>query len=114
MNHIVLGSFVPFMVAAIIYVRRRCRASLALLVGAPLYIVLGSVWAVVPDLPRLVGNHELYSRLSQDPRCNIFLFHYALDSTEADSSWWFVPFVAMAVAVLLAAWRELWLLERHA
>ena len=111
MNQIVIGAAASFCVAAVIYLCRRCRAGMALLVGAPLFMALGSLWAVVPDLPRLWGDHQLYSRLSHDPRMNIFLFHYAIDQTESDSSWWFVLFVAMVGALIFVAWRELALRE---
>ncbi len=112
MNQILLGATPPFLIAAVIYVARRRRASLCMLVAAPIAMLLSSVWAVVPDIPRLLGMSDLYVRLARDSRCNIFWWHYSIDNAETDSRWYAVGIVLMAAAMLYVAWRELALLER--
>jgi hypothetical protein len=114
MNQIVIGASLPFLIAAVIYVRNGLRAGRGLLVGTPLFMLLGALWAVVPDLPRLWQNKALYDRLARDPRMNVFFFHYSIDQMESYSAWWFVAFMLMAAALLAMAWRELQLAEKRA
>ena len=61
----------------------------------------------------LNGGRSLYDRLSRDPRCNMFFWHYRIDLTETESTWYAVGFVLLFVAVILAAWRELYLAEKE-
>ena len=111
MNQMLLGSAIPFVVIALWYAARRGRASLPLLIGAPLWMGLGALWAVVPDLPRLIGAHDLYHRLAKDPRTDIFFWHYTIDRIETDSSLYHVGLIVMGLLLLAAAWRELSLRE---
>ena len=107
MNQIVLGASIPFAIALLIYLCRRGRGELWFFVTVPILMGLGAVWAVVPDIPRLLGNQELYFKWMRDPRTNIFFFHYTIDQTESDSPWWGLAFLAMATALMLAALRKL-------
>ena len=107
MDQLALGAFIPFALIAAAYARRRCRASFAMLLLTPALMAMGAVWAVVPDIPRLLGWHDLYMRLASDPRCDIFFWHYTIDQIEQVSSWYAVAVVAMLAALLMAAWREL-------
>ncbi len=107
MNQIVIGAAGPFLVAILIYAFRRGRAGMPFLVLTPIAMLLGTLWATAPDLPRLIGRKDLYDRLARDPRTNIFLFHYTIDQTETDSAWWVVAFLAMVASLMLIAWREL-------
>jgi len=111
MNQIVIGAAVPFLIAIVIYAAKRFRAGRGLLIGAPLFMLLGAVWAVVPDLPRLWGDHALYDRLARDPRMNLFFMHYTIDQIETYSGWWFALALGMAAALLFMAWRELKMAE---
>lgn len=111
MNQLLLGASIPFAVAACVYVARRARASLPLLVATPCAMAALAVWAVAPDLPRLVGLHRLYLKLAADPRIDIFLWHYTIDAMEIDSPAYGVGLAALAAALLAAAWRELRLRE---
>ena len=119
MNHMLFGALVPFVIAFIIYARRRFRASLRLLVFTPLAMIVSAVWAIVPDIPRLLGMQKLYLELSVDSRMNVFLFHHYLDQIEDTSavwmmsSWIMVVVVALAAALFVAVLRELWLTERE-
>ena len=113
MNHLLLGAAIPFVFGALIYALRRCRASFRMLILIPLAMAVSMLWAVAPDLPRLFGFHSLSSRLALDPRCNIFFWHYRIDLTETESPWHTVGFVLLFVAVVLAAWRELYLTEKE-
>ena len=107
MNQVLLGASFPFVVLALIYGLRGGRAGLGMLILGPIVTGMSAVWAVAPDLPRLFGMHDLYMRLSFDPRCNIFYWHYTIDQIEGDSPWYAVGLVLMAAAFLYAAWREL-------
>ncbi|MDT8390801.1 MAG: hypothetical protein RRC34_09875 [Lentisphaeria bacterium] len=111
MNHISIASAVPFTVALIIFLFRR-KAGLVWLVLTPLVMGLCSLWAVVPDLPRLWKDMALYHRLNMDPRCNMFFFHHSIDGTESDSSWWGALVAVMAGTLLFIAWRDLHRLEK--
>ena len=113
MNQVVLGAAVPLLIAGIVYLSRRCRASLEFLLLTPLFMALGGIWAVVPDLPRVFGNHALYDRLAKNPACDVFLFHYTIDQKEIDSPWWLLGLLAIGGSLLFAAIRELWLAERR-
>lgn len=111
MNQLALGASFPFVVAAIIYARRKFRCSMRMLVLTPLLMGLAALWAVIPDIPRLMGREALYHRLARDPRADIFFWHYSIDLAEADSPLYSVILVMMFVCVFAAAWRELRLLE---
>jgi hypothetical protein len=106
MNHIAIASAAPFCIALIIFLFRK-RAGLLWLTVTPLMMILASVWAVVPDLPRLFGDKTLYNRLNLDPRCNIFFYHHSIDQWETDSPWWGALVSICAGALLWIAWREL-------
>lgn len=112
MNQLILGAAAPFLVSAILYASARFRASMRWLVLCPLLMIAGALWAVVPDMPRLLGMSSLYSRLARAPWTDIFFFHYTIDRTEIDSPLYVVGAVTMACCLLLAAWRELALRER--
>ena len=112
MNQVILGAAAPFLLALLIYLVRRMRAGNWWLVLTPLLMVMGSVWAVLPDIPRLLGMRDLYFRLAEDPRTDIFLFHYTIDRIEIDTPWWGALFVLMAGTMLAIAWRELRRCER--
>ena len=112
MNQILLGALLPFVVAAARYARRRCRASPLMLTLTPVFMAAGALYAIIPDLPRLFGHERLYLRLSQDPRMNVFLWHYTIDRIEVDSSLYHTAMIVMFLTLVAAAWRELYLLER--
>jgi hypothetical protein len=107
MNQVVIGASIPFLVGLIVYAFKRGRPPLIFLAAWPLAMAAGSLWAVLPDIPRLLGNQKLYLRLLDDPRTNIFFFHYTIDRTETDTPWWIPVFLLMALAVWLIAWIEL-------
>ena len=111
MNHALLGAAIPFLLAAFVYAWRGGRAGLPTLIGMPLLMAAGALWASAPDLPRVLGMHELYLRLSVDPRMNLFLWHYRIDQIETESRGYAVGIVVLAAGVLAAAWRELRRLE---
>jgi hypothetical protein len=102
---------IPFLIAAIVYVRRRCRASLPLLIWTPFCMMLGSVWAIFPDIPRLIGRMDLYLDLKRSPRTDIFLWHYTIDLGEQESIWYTVGVVVLLGCLVFVAWRELHLSE---
>ena len=107
MNQVLLGLFIPYTVAALIYTARRGRASIRMLILFPLVMLAGSLWAIAPDIPRILRNDALYDRLSRDPRCNIFFMHYTIDQMECDSPWYTAIFMLVIASLLYAAWREL-------
>jgi hypothetical protein len=107
MHQFLLGASFPFVIGLIVYGLRRCRAGPAWLIIVPLLSVLCGVWAIIPDIPRLLGWSSLYVRLAQDPRINIFFWHYTIDLIERDWSGYRVGFVVLLAAFLAIAWREL-------
>lgn len=107
MNQLLLGASIPFAIACVWYCCRRFRAGFVMLVMTPLWMLIGALWAVAPDLPRLFGRHALYDRLSRDPRMDIFFWHYTIDQMESDSSLYHVGLIVMGILLLAAAWREL-------
>lgn len=107
MNQLLLGASIPFLAAGVLYALRRGRASLALLCLTPCAMAATAVWAVVPDLPRLIGMHGLYHRLANDPRMDVFLWHHTIDAIEFDSPWYGAGLAALGALVMLAAWKEL-------
>jgi hypothetical protein len=111
MNQIALGSSIPFLLFVLFYLARGRRAPFALLLLTPALMALGALWAVVPDIPRLLGYRDLYLRWMRDPRMDIFFFHHTIDNLESDSPWWGGVVVAMALVLLLIALRELHLAE---
>jgi hypothetical protein len=112
MNQIDLGASIPFAVAVLVYLVRRGRAGLGMLILTPVAMAAGALWAIWPDVYRLIGDHETYMRLENDPRSDIFMWHYTIDKMESDSRWFLVAFLFMAACLLVAAWRELRRLER--
>ena len=111
MNHILLRSLIPFTCSAILYLRRGFRASTRMLVITPVAMAIVSLWAVVPDIPRVLGRYELYHQMAADPRCNVFLFHYSIDLVETCSPLYHAGLVTLAASLILVAWRELRLRE---
>jgi hypothetical protein len=111
MNHILLGVLLPFLVSSVVYLFRGLRASMRMLVITPLLMGGMAAWAVAPDIPRAVGAQELYLRLSFDPRCNVFLWHYSIDLVETDSVWWLVGLITIMICMLMAGLRELRIVE---
>lgn len=112
MHQLLLGAAFPFALAALIYAAHRCRAGLAFLILTPLAMALCAVWAVVPDIPRLLGMTNLYLELAQNPRMDLFFWHYSIDRAEGYWAGYNVLFALMLFALLAIAWRELRLRER--
>ena len=119
MNHVLLGACIPFLPILIVYILRKGRASVAMLIGAPLAVAAGVLWASAPDVPRLLGRADLYFRLHSDPRTNIFFWHYTIDQLEncgalsPESPGYTVGVVAIVLCLLLMAWRELHIRENE-
>jgi hypothetical protein len=113
MNHLLLGAAIPFAIGVLIYVIRRFRAAFWMLITIPLCMAVCMLWAVAPDLPRFFGFYGLYSRLYLDPQCDICFWHYRIDLIETESPWHAVGFALLFVAIILAAWRELYLAEKE-
>lgn len=122
MNHVFFGASIPFLFGVFLYLRRGGRASMGMLIMIPLAMAFLGAWAVAPDIPRMLGHHELYSRLAADPRMDIFLWHHSLDQMEMSTRWysvlelespWFTVGIAMEAAALMgAAIRELFREEK--
>ncbi len=64
MNQLLLGASLPFVVGLIAYALRGFRATLRMLVIWPACMALSALWAVIPDLPRLLGMKDQYLRLN--------------------------------------------------
>ncbi|MBN2302045.1 MAG: hypothetical protein JXN60_05955 [Lentisphaerae bacterium] len=113
MNQLLLGASVPFFIGVVVYLSRRGRATLRFLFVLPISMGLGMIWAIAPDIPRIVGFDELYHRLYRDPRCDLFLWHYSIDQCESDSMVYTVLFIGMLFILSVVAVRELWFTENY-
>ncbi len=111
MNQLLLGASIPFLVGAIFYASNRGRATLKLLIITPCCMAVGSLWAIAPDIPRIIGMTSLYHQLATDPRCDLFFWHYTIDKHEVDSPIYALVFTLILLALLLVALRELTLEE---
>lgn len=109
MIHVLLASSLPLLVFVALWLRRGRRASFRSLVVLPLACLGSGAWAVVPDLPRLWGNLELYVDLHHRSYCNVFWGHCLIDRRDdIDSSMAFPAlFVLVAIAIFAIGWREL-------
>ena len=116
MNQIFLGAAIPFCVLAVIYGLKKGRVGFRFLLAAPLLMVAGSLWAIAPDIPRVLGvwapsMRALYNRLAMDPRMNIFFWHYTIDQIETDTLPYHIGVALLAFALLAAAWATVRRLE---
>ena len=119
MNQIFLGAAIPFCILAAIYALRKGRVGFRFLCCAPLLMTAGALWAIAPDIPRVLGvwspaMRALYDRLAADPRMNVFLWHYTIDQIETDTLPYHIGVALMAVALLAAAWRTIRRIEDDA
>lgn len=118
MHQLILGATIPLALAILVYGIRRFRAPMWLLVVTPPAMALCALWAVAPDVPRMIGWQSLYTRLAQSPCCDIFFWHYSIDRVEAARLDAMTPlfnaiFALLVAALLAAAWRELRIAERR-
>jgi hypothetical protein len=118
MHQLILGAVLPLAIALIIYLARRCRAPMWLLLSTPVAMGICAVWAVVPDLPRLVRMHTLYTKLARSPWTDIFFWHFSIDQIEAAHLDAMTPlfnalFALLLAALLALAWTELRRAERR-
>lgn len=107
MNHIFLGSAIPFAIALVVYLLRRGRTSFTYWLLTPIAMAAGATWASLPDIPRLLRMHDLYMRMAEDQRSDIFFWHYSIDRVESDTPLYLITVAAMAACLLFGAWREL-------
>ncbi len=112
MNQLLIGAAVPLFTGLLIYIAKKGRASLRMLITLPILMATSMLWAVAPDIPRLLGMQTLYHKLSQDPRCDIFYWHYSIDKVETDSNIYLIGFIVLLFLLLATAWRELYIRER--
>ncbi|MDA1044336.1 MAG: hypothetical protein O3C57_03830 [Verrucomicrobia bacterium] len=113
MNHIVAGAIFPFIIGALIYLTRGCRASLSLLLLTPMAMFACATWAVLPDLPRTFGFSGYDTTVSMNPIIDIFFFHYTINLHEGATDALFnATFAVMLAALFYAAWRELRSIEK--
>jgi hypothetical protein len=71
----------------------------------------GALWAVLPDVPRLLGFQRLYQTLAVQSWIDIFFLHGTIDRIETDSPLYSVGIVILFASLGLAALREITLLE---
>jgi len=118
MHQPLFGAIFPVIIATICFLARGRRASLTLLIMTPLAMLACAFWAVMPDLPKLIGNMDIYYRLQASPWINLFFLHGWIDAIEG--TWFdaYTPlfnalFTAITALPMLVAWHELALRERH-
>ncbi len=83
-----------------------------MLILTPLSMVACATWAVIPDMPRLLGLTDLYLRLANDPRIDLFFWHYTIDRIEQYDARFNLLFAVMLLTLQAVAWRELRLREK--
>jgi hypothetical protein len=101
----------------ILYIKRGGRATLPMLIITPACMLICATWAVVPDIPRMLGLSNVYYAMQANSWTNIFFLHQWIDKIEGS---WFDPytplfntlFMIIVILPLIAAWRELALRER--
>lgn len=113
MNHILAGAGIPFLACIVVYAARRGRASFTWLVVTPVAMALGATWALVPDVPRILGMQELYLRWMNDARMDIFFWHHTFDRVETDTPLAIAGCVLLVALLFGVAWRELQRRERN-
>jgi len=111
MDHLLTGAALPFVIGLIVYSVHCGRISIAGLIIWPITVLFGMLWAVMPDVPRVLGFRDLYMKLSVDPRCDLFFGHYSMDLVESDTPLFAIPVVVMCGLMLFIAYRELLILE---
>lgn len=119
MNQIFLGASIPFCLLAAIFALRRGRIGFRFLFLAPFFMAAGALWAIAPDIPRVLGvwmpgMRALYDRLALDPRMNVFFWHYTIDQIETDTLPYHIGVALMAFALLAAAWATVRRIEADA
>ena len=110
MNHIVVGAGIPFLVGLLVYGLQGGRAGMKLLVVLPICMALCAFWAILPDIPLLLGDATWYVRMHRSPWINLFFWHGAIDAMETRldlAPWNLLAMICMPLALLAAAWREL-------
>jgi len=117
MHQLILGAAIPLSLSLLIYMLHRCRAPMWLLVLTPPAMGFCAMWAVAPDIPRIIGWHSLYEKM-QIPLSDIFFWHYSIDKIEAAHLDSMTPlfntfFALLLIALLFVAWRELSLAEKQ-
>jgi len=118
MHQLILGATIPLTLALVIYLIRRCRAPMWLLLLTPPAMGFCAIWAVVPDIPRIIGWHSLYEKMASNPLSDIFFWHYSIDQIEAAHLDSMTPlfnaiFAMLLLGLLAAAWRELRIREKE-
>lgn len=112
MHQPLFGAIFPVIIAAILFCTRGKRASLAMLIVTPVAMLGCAVWAVMPDLPKLLGQMDLYYRMHNTAWSNLFFLHLWIDAIEDT---WFDPytpifnslFTIIVALPMIAAWYEL-------
>ena len=103
MNHLAIGALLPWLLAVGWWLSRKALVSPWFFVIFPLLMTAGAIWAVVPDIPRLLGNSELYFTMHRDPQSNIYLWHYTIDLLQYDVLLLSIPFWTPVLAAMVAS-----------
>lgn len=116
MNHIVIGAGIPFLVGLCLYRRQGGRVGMRWLVTLPVCMALCAFWALIPDIPLLLGDVAWYVRAHRSPWIDVFFFHGSIDALEQRvdlAPWNWMLAMAMPATLLAIAWRELALREKR-
>jgi hypothetical protein len=120
MNHLFVGSLIPFVIGCGIYALKKGRISLVWLIGMPVAMFLGATWAVIPDLPRTFGSifpnmpfginwQALDAKMASasNPWIDIFCWHYTINQHENNSILFTLGFIAMLGILFRIGWKML-------
>jgi hypothetical protein len=113
MIHVLVGAALPVVLFVVAWWRRGRRTSARALGWLAVGASLSGLAAILPDVPRLFHNLDLYFRMHRHPACDLAWFHCFIDRHDdfEDSRIIPVVFVLVAAAVVFLGWRELAAIE---
>ena len=109
MNEVLVGAALPLVVWFGVYAARGLRAGWKTLVFGPIAMLISGAIAVIPDMPRALGDIDRYHRWHASSWCNLCWGHCWIDARPGIDDWVGWPLVAIGTGALVlgVAYREL-------
>lgn len=102
MNQFVIGMIPFFLIMIIRFFLKRFKLEIKELILHLSLMLLSGLWAIIPDLPRVIGMNKLYIKLSKTEWINIFWFHYSIDKAES-GNFIYAYFIFIIIATVSTA-----------